>query len=249
MNGGDCNGDGAIDITDATCILNYLFGGGTPPVSVAFVAQDTDPAVRFLSNADGTFTDSDTNLMWSGYLHQDYSFHAGLNCDVYSGGFIDINNLSGTLAIYNIPDYGDWRTATREEFLQIVPMTLELRFSGNAYRENYVTDASFSHPLLESIFDNSMPELDQVWPNRCPRTNPLVDGDMLSSERIHFIEGYDPVSGVPLGGFLQFPTGRIWGGGGVSGWAQSSEELLKNAYNSAYTTMPSNGFLLVRVAN
>ncbi len=49
---GDCNDDGAVDISDATCVLNWLFAGGETPRCVAATNTNGDDAANI---SDATY--------------------------------------------------------------------------------------------------------------------------------------------------------------------------------------------------
>ena len=50
---GDCNNDGAVDIADASCILNWLFIGGATPQCLA--ATNTNGDAEETNIADATY--------------------------------------------------------------------------------------------------------------------------------------------------------------------------------------------------
>ena len=43
---GDCNGDAAVNLSDATCTLNWLFVGGDGPICVAAADSDDSGGVE-----------------------------------------------------------------------------------------------------------------------------------------------------------------------------------------------------------
>ena len=49
---GDCNDDGAVNISDATCVLNWLFAGGETPRCVAATNTNGDDAANI---SDATY--------------------------------------------------------------------------------------------------------------------------------------------------------------------------------------------------
>lgn len=141
-NGGDANGDGVIDITDAVHTLNYLFGGGLPPSTVT-VNNSLSGTGRFIDNGDNTFTDQKTGLMYPAMLMQRSQVSASGNTSQNTTGYLwaDVNIA---VADHGLPYAGSWRVATVAEVYSTFDQT-----AGPLRKPPGSPGSGFSMPFLD----------------------------------------------------------------------------------------------------
>ena len=123
---GDLNSDGAVDISDAIFLLQYLFGGGPAPdeesclmatgVTTSIVAGDDgyyqagipQPSERFVDMGNGVVLDRVTDLKW---LKMSSEFGEGVGLDDYLLEAEQTTGLSG------------WRVPWAHELVSILDFT------------------------------------------------------------------------------------------------------------------------------
>jgi hypothetical protein len=136
------NCDGAVNITDAVSILQYLFQGGPAPCAIAQDATcceqisaklddlrksidslrgpcSTSPN-RFTDNGDGTISDSCLGIMWQS---------APLNIDVDGDGNPDPSmnwsQAKAAAVASNVGGHTDWRLPTFDELETLIRFVKE----------------------------------------------------------------------------------------------------------------------------
>ena len=111
---GDVNGDGDIDVSDASYLLNWLFLSGPEPVPIVSCPP------RFLDDGDGTITDTSTGRMW---LRQ--------TVDVNGDGVRDDHDSITKSAAEELADgfelggYSDWTLPSTRELTSLVELNRE----------------------------------------------------------------------------------------------------------------------------
>jgi hypothetical protein len=112
---GDTNGDGTRDLSDAVCLLHWLFQSGPEPVPFVPVSPP-----RFAPNGDGTVTDAQTGILWAAR-----AIDANGDGAITYDDSVSKERATELLAEFSLAGHDDWVMPLTNELASLVVHPLE----------------------------------------------------------------------------------------------------------------------------